>query len=147
MTIKSVRFYYYPEDEKLKKALTFSHWGFAEWVNCRLKPIRQQLRGEEAKGVNIVNFMLFENPSNAWKLNEWGKRANSFEFDTIYDLKSLGISEPLENIKKLMGFAAQKARDAPWPQVRAVGEVLSQPLSDVEQHELLLFLRRPRGNT
>jgi hypothetical protein len=60
MTITSVRIYYYPEDKAFERHLSGTHWGFAEWFLCRLKPIREQLRGPEVKGVNIVNFMLHE---------------------------------------------------------------------------------------
>src|SRR5262245_33584703 len=117
MTIRSVRIYYWPKSKRLERKLTASHWGFAEWFDRRLKPIRERLRGEEAKGVNIVNFMLYENPSHAWRLNEWGKRLNSFEYDMVFDPQSLVGHEPIDNIKRLMRTMSKIAVRAPWPQV------------------------------
>ena len=65
MTISEVRFYYYPRRQRLERYLTMTHWGFAEWFTRRLRPIREQLRGPEVKGVNIVNFMLHEQEEKA----------------------------------------------------------------------------------
>jgi hypothetical protein len=113
MTIASVRIYYWSEDKDLQRKLTQSHWGFAEWFACRLKPIREQLRGPEAKGVNIVNFMLHDNPQHAWRLEAWGKRLNSFEYSRAYDLKSLLNTTPLNNIEQLMTMSAAIAAKAP----------------------------------
>jgi hypothetical protein len=144
MTIASVRIYYYPDDAALKLLLSRTHWGFSIWFNRRLKPIKNLLRGAEAKGVNIVNFMLFEDASKAWRLEEWGKRANSFEFDSLYDLRSLVTRQPIDNIKNLMKYTSATALRAPWPQVVAVGEALAVPLSSAEEEDLLPFLRWPR---
>jgi hypothetical protein len=83
MTITSVRIYYHPDDAELKLPLSRSHWGFATWFERRLKPIKNRLRDEEAKGVNIVNFMLFGDVSKACGLDQWAKRLNSFEFSCL----------------------------------------------------------------
>jgi hypothetical protein len=146
MTIASVRIYYYPRGERRKRKLNTTHWGFAEWFVRRLKPIRERLRGPEAKGVNIVNFMLHEVPEHAWYPNEWRQRMNSFNFSFVCDLHPLESEPPLNNIEKLMRFAAAVASEAPWPQVRAVGEALAQPLSESERLSLLPYLQWPRGN-
>jgi hypothetical protein len=121
MTIASVRIYYHPDDAALKLLLSRTHWGFSTWFNRRLKPINNLLRGVEAKGVNIVNFMLFEDAAKAWRLGEWGRRLNSFEFDSVYDLQSLVTRQPIDNIKNLMNYTSTIALRAPWPQVVAVG--------------------------
>jgi len=55
VTIASVRFYFRPNSVQREKSLSFKLWGFAEWFEYRLKPIREELRGPEVKGVNIVN--------------------------------------------------------------------------------------------
>ena len=44
-----------------------------------------------------------------------------------------------------MKFYAELANQAPWPQVRAVGEALAQPLSDVDRITLQPYLQWPRG--
>lgn len=106
MTIVSVRFYFKPENKRQELALSRSLWGFAEWFPRRLKPIREQLRGMEAKGVDIVNFMLFENPDRARRLNEWHKVINTFEHHSIYDLAPLVRRNRIESIRELMHYAS-----------------------------------------
>ena len=144
MTIASVRIYYWCRDAERQLLLTERHWGFAEWFKRRLKPVKEHLRGPEAKGVNIVNFMLHENPEHVWRPNQWRRRVNSFEYGESHDLAPLVEGLPIENIKKLMHWAADRAAIAPWPQVRAVAEVLARPLSEEEEASLLPYLRWPR---
>jgi len=145
MTIASVRIYFYPTTRRRELKLTASHWGFAEWFSRRLKPIREQLRGPEAKGVNIMNLMHHENPEHAWRRDEWHQRANSFEFSFVCDLRPLEAYPAIENIPKLMQFYAAVADHGPWPQVRAVASALRQPLSEVDRITLLPYLQWPRG--
>lgn len=145
MAIASVRIYYYANSERRELKLTRTHWGFAEWFERRLKPIREELRGPEVKGVNIVNLMLRENPAHAPQPDEWLQRMNTFEFNFVCDLQPLEATPPLENISKLMQFYAAIASEAPWPQVRALAEVLGQPLTDEDQRTLRPFLQWPRG--
>jgi hypothetical protein len=146
MTIASVRICYYPDDKALESQLSRTHWGFATWFKRRLRPIKALLRGPEAKGVNIVNFMLYEDPRRAWRLGQWGRRINSFEFSNLYDLQSLTFRQPLENIKHLMKYTSDVALLAPWPQVVAVGKALSVPLTSAEEDDLLPYLRWPRAD-
>ncbi len=145
MTIASVRIYYYPGDEVRERQLSFSHWGFAEWFTRRLKPIREQLRGPEAKGVDIMNLMLCEHRSAEGRWDEWWQRANSFEYSTLYDLRSLEGSPAIVNIPRLMQFYSGIADRAPWPQARAVAAALRQPLTEVDRITLAPYLRWPRG--
>jgi hypothetical protein len=145
MTIASVRIYYYPSDEERARQLSFSHWGFAEWFTRRLKPIREQLRGPEVKGINIVNLMLHEQRKAEGRWDEWWQRANSFEYAAFYDLRSLENSPAIENIPRLMHFYSGIANRAPWPQVRAVADVLRQPLTEIDKITLAPYLRWPRG--
>jgi hypothetical protein len=144
VTIASVRIYYCPKDIEFERHLNGSLWGFAEWFECRLKPIREQLRGPEANGVNIVNFMLYDDPGRAWRLEQWVPRINSFEYDCVYDLESLRLRPPLANIEHLMQITAEIAGRAPWPQVLAVGHALALPLTDGERISLTRHLQWPR---
>ena len=145
MTIASVRIYFFPTIRPRELKLTASHWGFAEWFSRRLKPIREQLRGPEAKGVDIMNLMLYENPALAWRRNEWHVRANTFEFSFACDLRALEARPAIENIPKLMHFYAAVADRAPWPQARAAATALRQPLSEIDRVTLLPYLQWPRG--
>lgn len=145
MTISSVRIYYYACSEERTQRLSFSHWGFAEWFSRRLKPIREQLRGSESKGVDIMNLMLYENPVHAWKPNQWYRRGNTFEFDFVCELGPLIKTPAIENIPKLMRFYGELCASAPWPQAQAVGGALREPLSEVDRITLLPYLQWPRG--
>lgn len=144
MTIRTFRIYYYPRSKRFEGYLTSTHWAFADWFHRRLRPIREQLRGPEAKGVDIVNLMLYEDPERAWRANEWARRLNTFELSFVCDLSPLRDQPPIENIEKLMQFAAAMAMQAPWPQVRALGPVLALPLSDEDRHSLAPYLTWPR---
>lgn len=145
MTIASVRIYFYPTTNARKLRLTASHWGFAEWFSRRLKPIREQLRGPEVKGVDIMNLMLYENPAHAWQRNVWHQRGNTFEFTFVCDLRPLEAHPAIENIPKLMQFYAAVAEHAPWPQARTVAGALRQPLDEIDRITLLPYLQWPRG--
>jgi len=145
MTIASVRIYYYPKTRARELKLSARHWGFAEWFSRRLKPIREQLRGPEVKGVDIMNLMLYENPEHAWRNGEWHQRGNTFEFNFACDLRPLDAHPAIENIARLMQFYATIADHAPWPQARAVASALRDPLSEIDQITLLPYLQWPRG--
>lgn len=145
MTIASVRIYYYPKGKRRELNLSRTHWGFAEWFERRLKPIREQLRGPEAKGVNIVNLMLREVSGQSPQQDQWLQRFNSFEFNFLCDLRPLDDASPMENIAKLMPFYGVIASQAPWPQVRALSAPLSEPLTDEDRRTLSPFLQWPRG--
>jgi len=146
MTIASVRFYFKPNSVRREQSLSFKLWGFAEWFEDRLKPIREELRGPEVKGVNIVNFVLYENPAKMLKQNVWWQCANTFEYDTLYDLAALSKMHRLRAIEQLMVWAASVALEAPWPQVAAVGRALAVPLSKAEKEEIPPYLQWPRGD-
>lgn len=145
MTIASVRFYFYPKSPIREKSLTTKLWGFAEWFECRLKPLREELRGPEVKGVNIVNFMLYESLDGLFKQNEWWRRMNTFEYDSEYDLAALSKIERVNGVEQLMAWAAPLALAAPWPQLVAVGRALNVPLTDQEKEDIQPYLRWPRG--
>jgi len=147
MTISDVRFYFYPRRQRLERYLTMTHWGFAEWFTRRLKPLREQLRGPEAKGVDIVNFMLHEREKQAWRPDEWHRRLNTFEFSFVCDLSPLRDQTPLENIQKLMRFGTTIAAQAPWPQMQAVSAALAAPLDDNDRATLVPYLTWPREAT
>lgn len=146
MTITSVRFYFWPNSPRREKSLSSKLWGFAEWFEYRLKPIREELRGPEVKGVNIVNFFLYENATRIPNQDVWWQRANTFEYDTLYDLAGLSRMDRLKGIEQLMAWAAPIALEAPWPQVVAVGRAMRVPLSAAEKEEILPYLQWPRGD-
>lgn len=110
MAITSVRIYYYPLTRERELKLNASYSGFAEWFERRLKPIREQLRGEEAKGVNIVNLMLHENPEHIGSPGEWRRLDNTFEFGHLCDLLPLERQAAIENLPMLMHFYAEVVR-------------------------------------
>ena len=143
MTIRSVRIYYYPRSWDREQQLIPIHWGFSQWFERRLKPIREHLRGPEAKGVNIVNLLLMEDPDQATHPNRWIRVLNSFQFKFVCDLRPLEGSPSTANIEKLMQFFSVVVGQAPWPQVRALAGALAQPLSEEDRTTLLAFLPGP----
>jgi hypothetical protein len=143
MTIASVRIYYFSHVEERERKLTFSHWSWSEWFNRRLKPIREELRGPEVKGINIVNLVLGESADYLTKVNQWWQRGNTFEYNFECDLRPLLKNPPIENIPKLMKFYSHVAQIAPWPQVRALSHVLNEPLSEIDKLTLAPFLQFP----
>lgn len=145
MTITSVRVYFYPTTRTRELKLTASHWGFSEWFSRRLRPIRAQLRGPEARGVDIMNLMLYEDPERAWGRDTWQQRLNTFQYSFVCDLRPLEVHPAIENIPSLLAFYAVLADQAPWPQVRAVAPALRRPLSDIDRITLLPYLQWPRG--
>jgi hypothetical protein len=146
MTITSVRIYFYPNSARREKKLTTTLWGFAEWFEYRLKPIREELRGPEAKGVNIINFCLYEDLDLASHHDVWWQQGNSFAYNTLFDLASLSTMHRAKAVERLMAWAAPIALAAPWPQAVAVGRALSVPLSEQEREDLLPYLQWPRGD-
>lgn len=144
MTIKSVRIYYYPRGVRRERWLTANYWGWAEWFEHRLKPVRAQLRGVEVKGVDIVNLMLREDSSQAWRPNTWTQRANSLVFEFVCDLKPLETGDKIENMQHLMNFYASVAAAAPWPQMKSVAAALEVPLTASDKCSLAPYLQWPR---
>jgi hypothetical protein len=144
MTIKSVRIYYYPTTKRRQLWLTSNYWGFAEWFERRLKPRQEHLRGDEVKGVDIVNLMLYENPSHAWRPNQWARRINTLEFSYVCDLRPLEQGDKVKNLELLMQFYAHLVQFAPWPQMEAVKQALAEPLSESDKSSLLPYLQWPR---
>lgn len=144
MTIRTFRFYYYPESKHYERYLAATHWAFADWLKSRLNPIREQLRGPEAKGVDIVNICLHETAGRARHPGSWLRWMNAFEFAFVADLGPLRDQPPIENIARLMQFGAALTAQAPWPQVRALSDVLARPLTDDDRQTLAPYLTWPR---
>jgi hypothetical protein len=81
MTIVSVRFQFGLKNKRLRQRLDRTYGAFEMWFESRLKPIKERLRGIEAKGVDIVSFWFHEDVTAAWRPNEWVRRMNTFEYD------------------------------------------------------------------
>lgn len=137
MTIREVRFNLDAPDKRIARALNRAHWGFTYWFDARLKPIRQELRGEEVKGVNIVNFNFFgPGTPRSGPLDTWRRLLNALQYISEIDVSPFLQSEPTQNIEVLMRLACDASRKAPWPQVRSLVAPLSFPLSDPERSKL-----------
>jgi hypothetical protein len=132
VTIRAVRLYLNYKDKAVARAMNRLHFGVTGWIDARIKCIREQLRGPEAKGVNIVNVCFFESVTACEHCDSWHMRSNAFEYQLVFDLKSLIDVDPVENIRRLLPIVSQVCALAPWPQVRAIGAVLGKPLSAVD---------------
>lgn len=142
MTIRALRLYLEYEDQVIARAMNRAHFGVTYWFDSRLKRIREELRGAEAKGVDIANILFFEDRAHDRPQDSWRHRANAFEYGLAYDVTSLVGRDPVENIKQLTKIAAERCASAPWPQVRAIGNVLQRPLDQEDVRELRLCLER-----
>lgn len=140
MTIRFCRFYIELDDPEITKQMNLFHWGVANWLEQKIKTIKERLKGPEVKGVNIVNIHFWESSQNNLQRNEWIRVINTFEYRVIYDFGTFNSSRPIENIQKLMLNASEFMLKAPWPQVRAIGELLSSPLSTVDLEAIQLCL-------
>lgn len=144
MAIRSVRIYYHPRLARREKWLAANYWGWAEWFENRLKPRREDLRGPEAKGVDIVNLVLREEPANALNRDCWIRALNTFQFEFVCDLSPLGRGDKISNLEMLMRFYAVMAKSAPWPQMQHVAAALAEPLSVGDRLSLEPYLHWPR---
>ena len=136
MTIRAFRLYLKYEDKAIGRAMNLTHFVVTDWVSLRLNDIRQLLRGEEAKRVNIVNVYFFETESHCKPCGSWYRLMNAFEHKLVYDIRYLIDRDPVENIKALLRVAAVLCIAAPWPQVRAIGAVLQNPLNGEDERNL-----------
>jgi hypothetical protein len=134
VTIRAFRIYLQYEDEAIARAMNRTHFGVAGWIGTRLKAVREQLRGPEAKSVSFVSLFLLERARE--QDYSWRRRANSFEYQLVFELNSFIGADPIENFEHILPIASQLCAAAPWPQVRAIGSVLSQPLTSGDKVEL-----------
>ena len=95
---------------------------------------------EEAKGVNIVNFCMFEDLALSPRPNEWWRRMNTFEYDFAYDLDALLKGNPVVNLRRAMEKCATFAARAPWPQVTSLEAPLLAPFTAEEKSQLAIYL-------
>jgi hypothetical protein len=116
--------------------MSLTHFGVTDWVKSRLAGVRQLLKGPEVRGVNIVNIHFFENGSQCRPCGSWYRLMNAFEYKLVYDIKSLIDRDPVENTKDLLRIAATLCVAAPWPQVRAIGTVLQNPIDEEDERSL-----------
>jgi hypothetical protein len=142
VTIRAVRIYLYYADKATGREMARRHFGVMYWFKARLKDIREQLRGPEAKGVNIVNFCFRESVSSRRHRESWARLMNAFEYEQVFDLQSLVEVDPVDNIQRLLPIVLQVCESAPWPQVRAIGAVLETPLSAADVSALRVSLEK-----
>lgn len=144
MTIQTVRIYIDYENGDVTRTMAVSHWGVVGWLDKKLKTIKPELNGTEVKGVDVVNVCFGEQPDSYLHVDEWWRRANTFTYNTIYDIGSLIDLPPIENIEKLIGLSVKFMLDSPWPQTRAIGRLLSAPLTLSDKAEIQKYLDKHR---
>lgn len=144
MAVTDLRIFLYFEDEDLQVEMTFFHFGVYRWFAKKLKQIKSELNGIEAKGVNIVNFVFMEDAGKVSGRDEWRKRMNAFEYTLEFDMNSMVKSSPLLNIERMINVMIPILLESPWSQTRAIGKLLSQPLTDSDRVAIQLCLDRHR---
>jgi len=150
MTIRVFRLYFQCADPEAEKRISQSHWGVAWWLEKRLKEIRPALKGPEVKGINIANVWFFEPRFRPTAIGVWERMLNALQFGVEYDVSSLDRRPARENLPELLAIAARAALAAPYPQLKAIGQLLSEPLSagdldDIQREiDVPVALRRPK---
>ena len=85
----------------------FGAAGFELWVAQRLKTIRQQLRGDEVKGVNILALEFRPRGVNGLlPRNTWGFLLNVAYHCQDLDVDALVPNNTVANLARLMPLAA-----------------------------------------
>jgi hypothetical protein len=102
MTIVSVRLQFGLRNKRKELRLRYIYGGFEAWFPSRLKPIREALRGPEAKGLDIVNFWLYESLDGVSHKHEWWRCMNTFQYDFVYDLDSMLQGDHISNLRRVM---------------------------------------------
>ena len=140
MAIVSVKIAFGLRNKRKKLRLDKIYGGFESWFPARLKPIREALRGPEAKGVDVAIFWLYENLKDVPHKNEWWRRINTFEYVLAYNLDSMLEGDHISNLRRLMLRCAKISSHAPWPQIAALQPALAAPFSKEEKDELTVML-------
>jgi len=140
MTIRVVRIQFSSSDSQVAAEFADGFAGFEYWIKDRLRSVRDRLRGEEAKGVDgvVFDFRTPGRPGLAER-NRWTKLLNIFYWAQDVELAELTPGDAVANLVHLMGRSALACEAAPWPQVRALGAVLSPEL---EERELVALKRQ-----
>ena len=140
MTIKAFQLYFHCRDDPTEKRISHSHWGVSSWINKRLKEISPALKGPEVKGINVANVLFCEAGTSRIPLGSWQRLLNGLEYSVEYDTPALELHSARQNLPGLLLIAADAARKAPYPQLRAISELLSKPLTAADlddiQHEI-----------
>jgi hypothetical protein len=120
--------------------MALSYGGIDTWLEVKIKQIKSQLKGTEAKGVDIINIFLLESQQNHSQLGQWVRIINSFNYMEIIDLQSFVDTDPLVNAQRFISLASQLMLNAPWPQVHAIGKLLEKPLDRADLNALQLCM-------
>jgi len=155
LTIRAFRLYFQCADPEAQKRIDHSHWGVAWWISERLKQIGPALKGPEVKGINIANVWFFEPRFRPTAIGVWERTVNALQFGVEYDVSALDRRAARENLPELIAIAARAALAAPYPQLNAIGRLLSEPLSahdldaiqkEIEVPAALRFTKPPPGH-
>lgn len=120
------------DDDVLSAAMNRVHFGASRWFASRLKAIRSELGGADVRGVEIVNVFLTERNTT----KEWIQFGPTLDCAMTYDPRSMISNKPVDNIKSLLPTLAEICVSAQWPQLRAIGRVLSKPLTPEDELNL-----------
>ncbi len=132
MTIKAFRLYFSCRDKEVERRISLAHWGVSYWINDRIKEIAPQLKGPEVKGINLANVWFAEPGTSHTPTGTWRRFLNGLEYGIDYDTPSLESRPARENMPALLSMAAAAASAASYPQLKAIGELLSVPLSPAD---------------
>jgi hypothetical protein len=142
MKIRSVRLYLECGDKGMSRAMNRAHFGAMYWIETRLKKMHTALHSPDLKGVDLVNIWFCESASLCNPIETWSRLLNAVEYKQIFDVRALIDKDPVENVRGLVVLASGACAAAPWPQVRAIGEILQQPFTAMDCSRLQESLKR-----
>jgi hypothetical protein len=146
VTIKAFRLYFHCRDDAIERRISQSHWGVCYWINKRLKEIAPALKGPEVKGINLANVLFCEAGTSRIPVGSWNRLLNALEYALEYDTPALELHSARQNLPELLLIAADAAREAPYPQLQAIGELLSNPLTVTDLDDIEREIDAQRQN-
>jgi hypothetical protein len=143
MTIKSARIFLQYVDKNIARKMNGTHFGFMYWAEKRIQAVKQQMRGPEVRGINLVNFFIHDFDISAEEFmvcGDWRQVANSIEIRCRVRLDDMIERDPIENITLMLPNMIDACSKASWPQVRAMGLCFSR--TEIDKVELGRFLNK-----
>ena len=130
MTIRAFRLEFSCHDKVTEDRVNKTHWGVCYWINKKLKGIAPALRGPKVKGVNVVSVWFADPGTARMVIGSWQRRLNGLEYTFEFDASGLEQHSVRVNLSRLIRMAAEASKGAPYAQLQAIGQLLSEPLGE-----------------
>jgi hypothetical protein len=143
MPIKYIRLYF--EEGYNEKILNLAHFGWSIWIDTRLKKISSLMKGPEAVGANIVNFVFIHSDVDCADEDvtfKWEALLDVLFCNIDFNNRTLDPNDPIANIRRLTPIMARAAKNSSWPQIKVIGSQLLQPIAADDEADILKALKK-----